>query len=219
MNLDCWKKSPSSHYHFIICFIFLTALISTSKMPLWGCNIGQNESYDYIRHTARTTGRLNLSSDFVKGNHISTALKPRADNGMLKCRHVNVRELFQVWKDKKRLPRWSKPFTNFWGINPVWLPSPSKGAGGLWHEHEIGRADASNGGRDRIDTNVNWTQTGVHVLFSHLSTMTCMWNRDLPLNLDSTSWVYVCNRLTLISITLWGYLKWTNEFQAKYHKM
>ena len=62
-------------------------------MPLQGYNIGQNLSYDCIRHTAQTTERLNLSkSDFVKAVHISTALKWHADMSMLKCRHVNVRE-------------------------------------------------------------------------------------------------------------------------------
>lgn len=71
-------------------------------MSLQGYYVGQNQSYDRIRHTAQTTEGLNVS-DFVKAMHISTALKWHADMSMLKCRHVNVREKFQVWKDKKLL--------------------------------------------------------------------------------------------------------------------
>lgn len=64
-------------------------------MPLQGYNIGQHQSSGHIRQTAQTTERLKLS-DFVKALHISTALKWHADMSMLKCRHVNVREKFQV---------------------------------------------------------------------------------------------------------------------------
>lgn len=37
-------------------------------MPLQGYNIGQNLSYDCIRHTAQTTERLNLSRVIFEGS-------------------------------------------------------------------------------------------------------------------------------------------------------
>lgn len=61
-----------------------------------GYDIGQTQSYDCIRHTSQTTETKFVKSDFVTAVHISTALKWHADMSMLKCRHVNVREKFQV---------------------------------------------------------------------------------------------------------------------------